>query len=262
MPEQDASRTRPSEAKGSGFRRFALQYLVSPILVAAIGFYFNMRLQDARAELEKSRQQLERIEVAHEIIQNALSSDYDQCFITLRLVELVLEPELAAQVVDGVTEYLARKAGRDLAEGRPEEAVAIVKAAEATGGDAGRKVEEGILRATLAPEVPEQLSKAQQAEEYTSEGFRYLVSGRYEDAIQVFRKADEVYPGYAAAAEIVQLLSERLHGMDDPATEGRVISEIIERFSWKSQKAHVQDLRQIAQGLLPVQQWETTPRGP
>ena len=263
MAEQEGSRTRPSERKGSGFRRFALQYLVSPILVAAIGFYFNMRLQDARAELEKSRQQLDRIEVAHQIIQNALSSDYDQCFITLRLVEMVLEPDLAAQVIDGVTEYLGRKAGRELAEGRPEEAVAIVKAAEATGGEAGRRVEEGILRAALAPEVTEQLSKAQRAEEYASEGFRYLIiPGRYEDAIAAFQKAEEIYPGYGAAAEIVQLLSNNLSGMDDPATQRRVIGEIIERFSWTGQKAYVQDLRQHVQKLIPFQQREITPRGP
>jgi tetratricopeptide (TPR) repeat protein len=262
MSAQGGSPTRTNTAKGSGFRRFALQYLVSPILVAAIGFYFNMRLQDAKAELEKSRQQLDRIEVAHEIIQNALSSDYDQCFITLRLVEVVLEPDLAAQVIDGVTEYLGRKAGRELAEGRPEEAVAIVKAAEATGGEAGRKVEEGILRATLAPEVPERLSRAQQAEDYTSTGFRYLVSGRYQDAIEVFQKAEEIYPGYGSAAEIVQLLRVSLSGMADPEIERRVIREIIERFSWTGQKANVQDLQQRAQRLIPLQQRETTPPGP
>ena len=262
MPEQDGSRTRPIAAKGSGFGRFALQYLVSPSLVVVIGFYFNMRLQDAKADLEKSRQQLDRIEVAHEIIRNALSSDYDQCFITLRLVEVVLEPELAAQVIDAVTEYLGRKAGMELAEGRPEEAVAIVKAAVATGGDAGRKVEAGILRATLAPEVPDQLSKAQQAGDYTSEGFRYLISGRYEDALEAFRKAEETYPGYGSAAEIVQLLSDSLLGMDDPETERRVISEIIGRFSWTGQKSYVQDLRQRAQMLLPFEPRATTPGGP
>lgn len=244
MPEQGSTKERAGQKRGGGFSRFALQYLVSPILVAAIGFYFNMRLQDAKAELERSRQQLDRIAVAHEIIQNALSSDYEQCFITLRLVEVVLEPELAAQVIEGVTDYLSRRAGSELAQGRPEEAVAIVKAAQSTGGEAGRKVEESILKATAVPQAPERLSKAQKAEEYTSEGFRCLLSGRYEEALGLFRKAEETYPGYGSAAEIMETLSRRFQEMTDPDAERRVVDEIIEKFSWQTQRDFSQEMLQ------------------
>jgi tetratricopeptide (TPR) repeat protein len=244
MAEQGTPQARAGQDKRPGFWRFGVQYLVSPILVAAIGFYFNMSLQETRDELERSRQQLDRIEVAHDLIRDALSSDYEQCFITLRLVEVVLDPELAGQVVDGVTEYLARKAGMELAEGRPEEAVAIVKAAQSSGGNAGRKVEDGIKEALPSAQTPERLSRAKQAESYTSEGFRHLLSGRYQEAIDAFGKAEETYPGYGAASEIAEELKQNLPQMNDPAAERKVISEIAERFSWQSQKEYVQEIRE------------------
>jgi tetratricopeptide (TPR) repeat protein len=262
MARQEGPVARPSESRSSAFRRFAVQYLISPFLVAAIGFYFNMRLQDARAELERSRQELQRIEVAYRIIQNALSSDYEQCFITMRLVKVVLEPELADQVIDGVTEYLGRKAGRDLAEGRPEEAVAIVKAAAVTGGDASRKVDEGILRAMLAPGIPDRLTRAQQAESCATQGFRYLAVGRYEDAIEDFRKAEQAYPGYGHVSEIVKLLNGNLADMDDPDTQRQVLSEIADRFSWRSQETYVDEIRQQLLQLNPFKPRATTPESP
>jgi hypothetical protein len=245
MPEQDKSRTTTSGSKATGFWRFAVQYLVSPILVAAIGFYFNVKLEDARAELERSRQQLDRIEVAHKIIQNALSSDYEQCFITLRLVEVVLEPELATQVVEGVTEYLGRKAGQELAEGRPEEAVAIVQAAQSSGGDAGKKVEEGIMKATSVSEAPERLSRAREAQDHVSQGFRLIQSSRYEEATAEFIRAEEAYPGYGSAAEIAEILSANLERMDDPRVRRRVVNQIMEQHSWKTQREFTQEMRQL-----------------
>jgi tetratricopeptide (TPR) repeat protein len=243
MPEQDKSGTTTGGSKAAGFWRVV--QILSPILVVVFGFYFDSRLQDAQAELERSRQQLDRIEVAHEIIRNALSSDYEQCFITLRLVEVVLEPELAAQVVEGVTEYLGRKAGQELAEGRPEEAVAIVRAAQSSGGDAGKKVEEGILKATSVAAAPERLLKAKEAQDHISQGFRLLMSGRYQEAMDAFRKAEEAYPGYGSASEIVELLSESIHLMDDPAARKRVINQIMEQHSWKTQREFTQEMRQL-----------------
>ena len=95
-----------------------------------------------------------------------------------------------------------------------------------------------------------------------SEGFRYLLAGRYEDALEVFRKAEETYPGDGGAAEIMRLLAGSLPRMDDPATEMRVLSDITENLAWKSQKVYVQDLRQHIKSLMPFQQQETSPRSP
>jgi hypothetical protein len=57
MPELDQLEKRVSKLERGGTARFAVQYLLSPILVLALGFYFNLRLEQTKSELE-------RIEVA------------------------------------------------------------------------------------------------------------------------------------------------------------------------------------------------------
>ena len=86
-----------------------------------------------------------------------------------------------------------------------------------------------------------------------------MLTGRYEDALVVFRKAEETYPGYGTAAEIARLLGESLPGMDDPPTELHVLREISENLSWKGQKAYVQDLREHISRLSPFQEQEGFP---
>ncbi len=44
--------------------RFVFQYLLAPLILIVFGFYFNLVLQQTRSEIE-------RIEIAHEIVADA-----------------------------------------------------------------------------------------------------------------------------------------------------------------------------------------------
>lgn len=198
---------------------FILQVLLAPALVVWLGYHFDSQLQ-------RTKDAIGRIEVAHQLVQDALSGNYEQSLITLRLVEVVLEPELADSIVAGVTGYWLSRVEGAVVEGRPEEAVAIVKAAERVGGSAGQRIERAIQESEVIAEMPERLTNAQHADSLTSNAFTLLGARRYDEALATFQLVGTVYPGYGPAADVRRILEMNLAAMDDLEVEEAVLSSI------------------------------------
>jgi tetratricopeptide (TPR) repeat protein len=236
MPEIDQLEKRVAKLERGGAGRFVVQYLLSPILVLALGFYFNLRLEQTKSEIE-------RVEVAHKMINTALGGDYEKSFITLRLVDVVLDPELAGQIKDAVIGYYERKLAASLEEGRPEEAVEIIQAARGVAEETARELEQSLPKAEEDGREVDRLRNAEQAAQFNAHGFELLASGRYEDALENFRQAEEAYPTYGAAYEITELLERNINRMRDPDVEQRVLGVIAEQHSWKAPEQQVRELR-------------------
>jgi tetratricopeptide (TPR) repeat protein len=218
---------RIDKLEHTGAVRFSIQYLLSPILVLALGSYFNLRLENTKSKIE-------RVGIAHEMINTALSGDYEKSFITLWLVDVVLDPELAAQIKDGVIGYYEKKLATSLEEGRPEEAVKIIRAARGVNRETAQELEERIPKTEKDGRTESALKNAEQADMLTTQGFQFLASRRYEEALASFRRVEEVYPEYGTAYEIIRLLEENINQMNDPHVEQRVLRTISEQYSWKA----------------------------
>ena len=236
MPELDQLEKRVSKLERGGAVRFTVQYLLSPILVAAIGFYFNIKLEQTKSEVE-------RVEVAHEMINTALGGDYEKSFITLRLVDVVLDPELAAQIKEAVFGYYEKKLAASLEEGRPEEAAEIMRAARGVAEETARQLEESIPKVEEDGREVDRLQNAERAARFTAQGYELLAARNYEEALAVFRQVEEAYPRYGAAYEIVHLLERNMARMRDPDVERRVLGTIAEELSWKAPQELVRELR-------------------
>jgi hypothetical protein len=236
MASVDELEKRVAKLEKPGPRRVFFEFLLAPAILLGIGFWFNWTLQEAKGEIE-------RIEIAHEIVAEALAGDYDQSFVTLKLVRVILDEELAEEIVAAVTDYLSTKAEASLAEGRPEETVAIVRAATRSGGDAGERVKQNVLESKLVEGAPDLLAKAEQADLFASDGFRLLAEGNYRDAAAAFQRADQAYPDYGTAAEIHGLLTRNLAQMDNPEVEQRVLGSIADRYTEEAPVKQVQELQ-------------------
>jgi tetratricopeptide (TPR) repeat protein len=217
--------------------RFVFQYLLAPALLIPVGAYFNWLLQETRNEIE-------RIEVAHEIVADALEGEYDVSFVTVRLLPIVLDEALAAELTASIEEYWAKRAEIELAADRPEEAVRILEAASHAGAEVAERVEARVLESDIVSDVPGKLSRAKEAEQLTAAGFDFLAEGQYSRALEAFQRVEEVYPTYGTAREISELLGRNLTRMGDPATETRVLGTITDELSWKAPTGAVGELRE------------------
>lgn len=216
--------------------RFVFQYLLAPLILIVFGFYFNLVLQQTRSEIE-------RIEIAHEIVADALAGNYAESFVTLRLLPVVLDPELAEELANSIADYWAKRAEQELERDRPEEAVAILEAASYAGLEVAERVEAGLRASEVVIAEPDRLERAKEAERLTAAGFNQLAEGGYEEALASFRGAEEIYPTYGTAKEIGDLLGRNLSRMSDPVTEMRVLESIAEDYSWKAPERSVIKLK-------------------
>jgi tetratricopeptide (TPR) repeat protein len=236
MPELDQLEKRVSKLERGSAARFFVQYLLSPILVLALGFLFNLQLEATKSEVK-------RIEVAHDMVTTALSGDYEQSFITLRLVDVVLDPELAGQIKDAVIGYLKKRAIESLEQERPEEALEIIRAQEGILKEAGQEPTDEIRRAIEEAGKGSELNRAEQASALTSEGFQLLALGKYDQALEQFHQVERVYPSYGTAHEIIGELERNRDKLETPEGEREVLGTIVERYSWKVPEEDVRELK-------------------
>lgn len=246
--------------------RFIFQHLTAPVLILVLGFFFNLQLEEARSELkrgsealeasrlaleqsrlglEERRQQLDRIGVAHQIVVNALSGDVNQSFVTLRLVEFVLEPEVAKELTAAVNDYFTEKGKASLASTDPSDAIAIADAAKAVGGP-GAQVAKALGDVKAAGDDKPRLDKARDAKRLYEDAFAHLAARRFEAALTDFDAVVATYPLYANATEISRLLRAVEAKLDDRPTQQRLLRTIVARYGWRAPEKYLAQLRAMA----------------
>ncbi|MCK4510794.1 hypothetical protein KAW64_03595 [bacterium] len=216
--------------------RFVFQYLLAPLILIVFGFYFNWILQ-------KTKSGIERIEIAHQIVVDALAGNYDESFVTLRLLPVVLDQALAEELANSIADYWAKRAEQELEGDRPEEAVAILRAAGNAGPEVAERVEAGLRASDVVIAQPDRLDRAHEADRLMAIAFNHLAEGRYTEAMDSFQGVEELYPTYGTAKEIGDLLVRNLQHMSDSATETRVLESIAEDYSREAPVGTAVELR-------------------
>lgn len=83
--------------------RFFTQYILSPLLVVAIGVLVNY-------QIEQNRQQFQQIRIAQSMLSTLFSDDEFQTLATRRLLDEVLQDEgLKREIGDIVADYMRSK---------------------------------------------------------------------------------------------------------------------------------------------------------
>ena len=65
--ENSALEARVAKLEKQSASRFFVQYLLSPLLVLAVGAVMNYRVEQNRGEIERAKSDIQRIDLAHKV---------------------------------------------------------------------------------------------------------------------------------------------------------------------------------------------------
>ncbi|MCK5310636.1 MAG: hypothetical protein KAJ62_00905 [Desulfobacteraceae bacterium] len=212
--------------------RFFVQYLLSPLLVVAVGLMFNW-------QLEKDKKEIQQLQIAQTMLSTLFSEDKFKTLATKRLMDEVLESEKLKNEIGSIVEdYLTVKFNKSFEEGDYDSAQGILKATEIMGGSTGENIAKGIEKDKKVV-----LSKYQSARENELNGYKALVSNNFKLALEKFEEAYNSYPGLHSVSEIYHLLESSQNEFDAPETGVKIYREIVEKYSWKVPDDIIQALK-------------------
>ena len=83
----------------------ALKYIVSPLLVLVIGFYFNSQLQESERNFSLLQLEVVRIQAAQDMLQELFSGTPKRALIAEKLMAHLVDEKLGAEIRQIVVDY-------------------------------------------------------------------------------------------------------------------------------------------------------------
>lgn len=228
--------------KQSAFQ-FFVQYLLSPLLLVALGAVMNWRVEKAKADIESKKVETERIDLAQKMIPTLFGGKPEQAFATERLMAKVVEPGVAKEFEDIVAKFYKLQIESDAKAGNFENVEKTVSAAKALGGGAADQVVQSVKPHSDTANKLQNYSVASQEERA---GFESLVAGRYDGALQHFQNAEKAYNGYHYVYEIAQLLRSKKTDFANPETRKQLLAKILTNYSYQAPPDLLEQLKTLA----------------
>lgn len=193
--------------------QFFFQYLLAPILVLGLGFFFNMHLEEKRSEVQQ-------LELAHIMLPELFSEDTYIALASQKLLASVLQDEKLKQEIQEIIQKHMQEKLRELSINHNErESDKLIKAAT-----------------SVQSPITDELIKYQSALRSERQGFQYLIDANYEKAIIAFEEAENIYPKFHQVYEIANHLKSNQSLFDAPNTRSQIIKPITEEMAWKAPK--------------------------
>jgi len=245
MPTETDLETRVSKLEKQGSAKFFVQYLLSPLLLLIFGAVLNARVERSREALEEAKADIQRLDLAQKMIPILFAGNPDQAFATQRLMEKVLDPEVAKDFREVITKYYSAKIESDVKKGDFQAAAATLTAAQNIGGQAAVQVEQSVQGAQKRT-LQRYADKLHIASLKEREGFEDLLAGKYDEAIQAFQAAENAYNSYHQVYELARLLRSRRQELNDVNTKGKVLQLVVEKYSYGAPPDLIEKLKAMA----------------
>ena len=151
--------------------QFFVQYLLSPLLIVAVGAFTNWHIERTRMEAQAldltMRTEAQRIDLAHKMLPSLWDGNPDLAFATERLLSRVVDKEFASELHAIVVKFYQGQLKSDIQAGNFARADELVESARTVGGSAAQEVI-GSVAATTSKAI--QLSAASKLEIITEVG--------------------------------------------------------------------------------------------
>jgi hypothetical protein len=227
--------------------RFFVQYLLSPLLVLAVGAVMNYRVEQNKGEIERAKSEIDRIDLAQKMIPILFAGNPDQAFATQRLMQQVLEPKVAKEFEEIIAKFYKAKVDLDLKNGNVESAAATVASAENIGGAAAQQVVQSVTKDQGKNEVIQRYTnRLQLASQKEREGFQNLLAGNFDDAIKSFQASEDATNSYHQVYELARLLRSRKDAMNDENQRKEIFQLIVDKYSYGAPSDLLNQLREMA----------------
>jgi hypothetical protein len=200
-----SQRVAKLEKERSSGIRFFVQYLLSPLLLLAIGWFFNYKLEAAKQSLQLLELEVKRIEATRGFMQELFSGAPQRAFIAERLISKIVEEKLAQEISMIVKDYYSGKLQESISRKDIPEASKIKEAAQSIPSPASRQLIQTLEQPSYyvvvasVPSEDDAISKAKalRTKEFKSEvilsttGWYGVTLGRFsfQEAIEVKQKA-------------------------------------------------------------------------
>jgi len=245
--ENTALESRVSKLEKQSASRFFVQYLLSPLLVLIVGAIMNYRVEQNRGEIEKAKSDIQRIDLAQKMIPILFAGNPEQAFATQRLLEKVVDPEVAKEFKEVIAKYYKAKVELDIKKGDIKSAVETLSAAQSIGGQSADQVVQSVTQDRGKNEaIQKYTSKLQIASQKEREGFENLIAGKYDDAIKSFQASEDAYNSYHQVYELARLLRSRRQDMNDENKRKETFQIIVDKYSYGAPSDLLNQLRTIA----------------
>lgn len=237
---------RIAKLEKQGASRFFVQYLLSPLLVLVVGAFMNWRVESNRQNIESARSEIQRIELAQKMLPNLFSNNASEAFATQRLMQKVLDPEMAKEIVAMVENYYREKYKSDVEGGDTKSAVETLTAAQRIGGASADQFAQSVTQQNGNATIQQIKTGLQLAAEKEREGFENLIHGKYGDAAKSFQESTDAYATYHNSAELARLIKDRGYEMSDGTKRKEVFQVIIDKYSWGVPQDLLNQLKEMA----------------
>jgi len=245
--ENTALESRVSKLEKQSASRFFVQYLLSPLLVLIVGAIMNYRVEQNRGEIEKAKSDIQRIDLAQKMIPILFAGNPEQAFATQRLLEKVVDPEVAKEFKEVIAKYYKAKVELDIKKGDIKSAVETLSAAQSIGGQSADQVVQSVTQDRGKNEaIQKYTNKLQIASQKEREGFENLIAGKYDDAIKSFQASEDAYNSYHQVYELARLLRSRRQDMNDENKRKETFQIIVDKYSYGAPLDLLNQLRTIA----------------
>ena len=174
--------------------KFFLQYLLMPLVLAVVGYFFTSNQQS-------SQRRLEEMKFTEQIIKDAYdTSNSARGLAICNLIKPALRsnPEYADSLISSINAFYASRVKLAIANGNIPAAKEIVSTSNSIGGDAAGTAQE-VQQTKL-------ISKGEKAGEFEEKGIQYLNDNNIPAAQNAFASAESSYHGFHNANEISKLL--------------------------------------------------------
>lgn len=139
--EKIEERLQKLEKRNKSAGRFFTQYILAPILVVAIGFVFNIYLNQTKEEIEHKRIEMEQIQLADKMIDNLFSDDVYKINASKALIEYVLiDSRVRDAMIAIVDAYLDEIKQKSEQEGDFDSLYALYDSARSYGGESNEEI--------------------------------------------------------------------------------------------------------------------------
>lgn len=238
---------RLAKLEKQGASRFFVQYLLSPLLVLAVGAVINYRVEQNKGEIEKAKSDIQRIDLAQKMIPILFAGNPDQAFATQRLLEKVLDPDVANEFREVIAKYYKAKVDSDLKKGDIKSAVETLTSAQSIGGQSADQVVQSVTQDQGKNDtILKFTSKLQIASQREREGFEHLIAGKYDDAIKAFQASEDAYNSYHQVYELAKLLRSRRQDLNDENKRKEVFQVIVDKHSYGAPSDLLNQLKKMA----------------
>jgi hypothetical protein len=210
---------RIKDLEKANSRRFLLQYLVYPLILAAMGYYFNRQIETAKLETQ-------RIQIAQTLLPSLFQGNHAQALATEKMISRVVSKDLADDLNSITEEYYTSKLKYELKAGNVDGAASILTAVQSVGG----AISEKLTKTAENDPQSKSISNYQLASAKERAAFEALLGGRFDEAIKGFQDAENTVNGYHQVYEIHRYLVQHRKELDNPETRKQIFKTIVEQY--------------------------------